>query len=169
MWKDISHFGYCPLVWMLPSRKLNDRINRIHKRALQFVYKDYENSFLELLQKDDSFPIHIRNIQTLAIELYKVLNGLSPKIMDLVFPPNLNKKYPGQNDFITRNVKNVGTGTESLAHLGPKIWALIPTTIKNSKSLYIFKKKIRKWEPDKCPCRLCKIYVKNLGFVETRD
>ena len=30
----LSQFGYCPLVWMFHSRKLNNRINRIHRRAL---------------------------------------------------------------------------------------------------------------------------------------
>ena len=162
----LSQFGYCPLVWMFHSRKLNNRINRIHKRALRIVYKDNESSFKELLEKDESLTIHERNIQTLAIELYKVLNGLSPKIMDLVFPLNLNSRYPGENDFRTRNVKTVGFGTETLAHLGPKIWAIIPSSIKKSKSLHLFRKEIRKWKPDKCPCRLCKIYVKDLGFVE---
>ena len=164
----LSQFGYCPLVWMLHSRELNNRINRIHERALRIVYKDYESSFEELLKKDDSFNIHDRNIQTLAIELYKVYKGISPKIMELVFPLNSNSKYPRENDFITRNVKKVGTGTESLAHLGPQIWNLIPLNIRNSKSLYSFKKEVRKWKPNKCPCRLCKIYVKDVGFVEIK-
>ena len=35
-----SQFGYCPLVWMFHSRKLNNRINKIHERALRIVYKD---------------------------------------------------------------------------------------------------------------------------------
>ena len=29
-----SHFSYCPLVWMLHSRKLNERINKIHEKIL---------------------------------------------------------------------------------------------------------------------------------------
>ena len=28
-----SQFNYCPLVWMLHSRSLNRRINRIHERS----------------------------------------------------------------------------------------------------------------------------------------
>ena len=28
-----SQFGYCPLIWMFHSRKLNNRINKIHERA----------------------------------------------------------------------------------------------------------------------------------------
>ena len=30
-----SQFVYCPLIWMFHSRGLNDKINRIHKRALK--------------------------------------------------------------------------------------------------------------------------------------
>ena len=110
----LSQFGYCPLVWMFHSRKLNNRINRIHERALRLVYEDSQSTFMELLKKDESFTIHERNIQSLAIELYKVKNGLSSKIMNLVFPLNTNINYPGQNDFVSRNVRYVGSGTETV-------------------------------------------------------
>ena len=30
-----SQFNYCPLIWMLHSRALNNKINRIHERALR--------------------------------------------------------------------------------------------------------------------------------------
>ena len=35
-----SQFSYCPLVWMFHSRTLNNRINKIHERALRLVYKN---------------------------------------------------------------------------------------------------------------------------------
>ena len=35
-----SQFNYCPLIWMLHSRTLNNKIHRIHKRALRTVYPD---------------------------------------------------------------------------------------------------------------------------------
>ena len=53
-----SQFGYCPLVWMFCSRTLNNRINRIHERALRLVYNDYENTFQTLLSRDKSFTVH---------------------------------------------------------------------------------------------------------------
>ena len=127
----LSQFGYCPLVWMFHSRKLNNRINSIHERALRLVYKDSKSTFTELLAKDESFTIHERNIQTLAIELYKVAYGLSPKIMTFVLPLNTHSKYPGQRSFLGRNVKSVYHGTETLSHLGPQIWSIIPRDMKN--------------------------------------
>ena len=66
-----SQFNYCPLIWMFHSRTLNNKINRIQDRALRTVYSDYNSSFNKLLDKDGSFTIHQRNVQSLAIEIYK--------------------------------------------------------------------------------------------------
>ena len=57
-----SEFGYCPLVSMFHSRKLNSRVNKLDERALRIVYQDYASSFTEPLEKDDSTTIHNRNI-----------------------------------------------------------------------------------------------------------
>ena len=66
-----SQFSYAPVVWMFHSRKQNHHINRIHERALRVVYKDYNSSFDELLEKDNSFKIHDRNLQKLVTEILK--------------------------------------------------------------------------------------------------
>ena len=55
-------------------------------------------------------------------------------------------------------------GTETIFYLPPKIWSLVPNVIKSSKSLDVFKSKIRQWEPN-CPCRLCKNYLKHVGLI----
>ena len=164
-----SQFGYCPLVWMFYSRKLNNRINKIHERALRLVYNDDQSSFDELLNIDGSFTIHERNVQALAIEIFKVINGLSPEIMNQVFPLKKSNVLCSNFPFETVNVKSVYNGTETLSFLGPKIWALIPNDLKKVKSLPEFKRKIKLWKPDKCPCRICKTYVAGVGFVEIKE
>ena len=45
-----SQFGYCSLIWMDHRRKVNNKINRIHERALRIVYIDKKLTFHELLQ-----------------------------------------------------------------------------------------------------------------------
>ena len=160
-----SHFGYCPLVWIFHSRKLNHRINRIHERALCLVYHDFSSSFETLLLKDNLVYIHIRNIQALAIELYKEAKGISTEIMGLIFPLRESLRYPSMNIFQTGNVRTVTYETSSLAYLGPKIWTILPVELKNLSSLQAFKQKIRNWNPTNCPCKLCIPYIANIGYL----
>ena len=68
-----SQFIYCPLIWMIHSGT-----NGLHERALRIVFSDFKSSFEDLLMKDNFFSLHERNIQSLATEIYKFLNGLSP-------------------------------------------------------------------------------------------
>ncbi len=164
----LSQFGYCPLVWMLHGRELNSRINKIHERSLRIVYQDNKSSYENLLKRDNSFTMHERNIQTLGIELYKVAYGISPGIMRLVFPTKPDVKYPWEKIFQTHNVRTVSWGTESLSYLGPKIWSIIPLPIRKLPFLK-FEEAIRRWKPDKCPCRLCKFYLHGVGFINVAE
>ena len=72
-----SQFNYCPLTWMFHSTQLNNKINKLHDRALRLVYKNQNLSFQELLHLDNSFCIHHRNLQKLTIEMYRAKNKMS--------------------------------------------------------------------------------------------
>ena len=111
-----SQFNYCPLIWMLHSRTLNNKINRIHERALRTVYSDYNSSFNEPFNKDSSLTIHQRNVQSLATEIYKYLHGLSPAILSEVFKVNETIPYDLRmcNKLYARSPKTVRYGTETV-------------------------------------------------------
>ena len=66
----MSHFSYCPLIWMFHDRTKNSRITKIQERAVRIVYRDTESSFDELLAKDNSVSVHQRNLQLLMVEIY---------------------------------------------------------------------------------------------------
>ena len=134
-------FNYCPLTGMFHSRIMSNKINRIHERGLRLVYSDYVSSFDELLKKDRSFSIHHWNIQSLAIELYKFCHGLSPSNMknvlhlDTSIPYNLSS----QSELFCRDSITVKYETETISHLSPKTWSLVPSAIKVGESLDVFK------------------------------
>ena len=80
-----SQFNYCLLVWMCWNRSLNTRLNRLHERCFRIIYNDKNSNFNELLVKDGSAFIHHQNLQKLAVEMFKVSWGLSPKIVNELF------------------------------------------------------------------------------------
>ena len=162
-----SQFAYCPLVWMFHDRQINNKINRLHERALRMVYKDDVSSFEDLLEKDGDDSIHHRNLQSLAIELFKFNKGWSVGIMNDLFS---KREYHGPilRKTIELEVPSVNTvykGDDSLRHLGPLIWQIVPAHLKASFSLTEFKEGIKNWVPRECPCRLCKEFVPGLGYL----
>ena len=58
---------------------------RIQKHAQTIVYKDYVSAFAQLLEKDSSVSIHIRNLQVLATEIFRARNNFSPPIVQNIF------------------------------------------------------------------------------------
>ena len=90
-----SRFNYCPLICMLNNNMhliiKSIAFTREHRRP--YIHSDYNSSFNELLDKDGSFTIHQRNVQSLPIEIYKYLHGLTRVILSEVFKVNETIPY----------------------------------------------------------------------------
>ena len=126
------------------------------------MYKNEDLTFQQLLEKDNSFTIHERNLQ---IEMYKVKNNLTPTLVQELFIQGNLQNLQNEKDWEIPKVRTVNNGIETIRYRGPKTWDLVPNEIKTSKSLSEFKIKIKAWKPQGCTCRLCKLYICNLGFL----
>ena len=63
-------------------------------------------------------------------------------------------------------MNKVHKGESSLRWFGPIVWDnMLPEEYKNIGTLEKFRDEVHKWIPEKCPCRLCKTYVRGLGFI----
>ena len=79
---------YCPVIWTFCSRLSNHLINKFQERALRIAYNDSYSSFSELPEMANESTIHMKNLKFLLTEVYKLLNDLSPLIMNGVFQTN---------------------------------------------------------------------------------
>ena len=128
---------------MFHSRTLSTKINKLHERALRLVHKNDSSTFQDLLELDNSFTVHERNLQKLATEMYEVKNHLSP--------------LPMQNLFSEQNTSY---------ELRSERWDMVPSEIKGATALTEFKNKIKQWKPTNCTCRLWKTYIAGVGFID---
>ena len=105
-------------------------------------------------------------MESLAKEINIFLNGLSPPLMNDAFIIR-NNKYNRRNFqcLHSANKRTVKYGTKTVTYRGPQIWNLVHEKNKNASSFDIFKKEIRKWKDEKCPCRICKTYIQHVGFI----
>ena len=96
------------------------------------IYRNNSLCFDQLLQIDKSYNIHHKNIQTLAIELYKVKNNLSNQIMQEVFEKHESVDYNlrFQTDFVLPSVNTTYFGLHSLRYFFVKILMVFLTRLK---------------------------------------
>ena len=101
---------------MFHSRRLNNKINSLHERALRITYQDNMSAFQELLNRDNSVSIYHGNLQVLTTEMFKTHWGLSPEILREIFVSKTSSYNLRRNDtFEKRKLHFVYHGTESLS------------------------------------------------------
>ena len=161
-----SQFQYCPLVWMFHGRKMNNKTNRLHEKALRISYKDHTSSFVSLLEKDRSVNIPQKNVQLLMTEIFKITNNLNPSFMDEIFVKRsvtYNLRMPIHFYFlwhlqlimVLKQFDTEGSVFGTLFHMKLRIQILCNN----------FKNKIKYWNNESCDCRLCRQYIPRLGFL----
>ena len=152
---------------MFHDRATNSRIDKIHERALRIVYRDTESSFDELLAKDNSVSAHQRNLQLLMIEIYKTKNSLNPSFVEDIFAERPNIPYDLRNNdgLLVPRANTTAHGIETIRYVGSRLWHILPSEAKESRTLEIFKGRIKNWKTDKCNCKLCKTFIANFGYI----
>ena len=162
----ISHFNYYPLTWMFSSKKSTKKINAVHERSLGIIRNDYESLYPLLLEETHQTTFHQRCINSLMIEVYKYLNGHSPDIMSDIFKLRENM-YNLRNFHIfqTENPRSLKYGLDAIPYRASQLWKQVPTDIREAASLTLFKNRIKTWKCEDCPCRSCKIFIQNVGYI----
>ena len=122
--------------------------------------------FEQLILKDESVTTHEKNIQRLCIEIYKTKNNIIPTFMNEIFC-TISNSYDLRNNTTLKTTipKTVYNGTETITFRAPQIWSKLPDRIKSLNTLTESKRKIKKWTPEGCNCRLCRTYIPQLGFI----
>ena len=103
-----------------------------------------------------------------TIEIYKVSNRLSPPVVNNMLTQKNSHPYNLRlnSQFSRPFVRSVFHGTESIFYLGPVIWDILPDSYQNLPNFSVYKKRIRKWKAENCPCRLYKTCSSKVGFTQ---
>ena len=161
----LFQFNYCPIIWMLHDRIMHNKINKIHERALKIAFNDMSSKFEDLSMKAASVAIHQKNLQLLITEIYKTKHDLNPKFMNEIFVErNISHNLRGNNHLSVPILRTNAYGLKAIRYTAHKLYQSLPLEIKTSQTLTEFKKKVKNHHFSNCNCRVCKLYVYNLGF-----
>ena len=160
-----SQFSYCPLAWMFHDRTINSKVNKIHERALRIVCKDSGNDFVNNV--NSSVTTHERNLLLLMIEIFKTKNDLNPTFLKDIFAERDGYySLRNLNHLRLPKVRTIIYGTENIQYRGCLLWSSPPKFLKHCSTIEEFKRKIKQWNGDSCTCRLCRVFIKDLGFLD---
>ena len=111
-------------------------MEKIQERALRFVYSDFTSSYDDLLKKGNHQTLYLSRLRNIAIEVYKICNGYSPKYLcDLIETKSTPYNIRSKHNLIQPKCKTVTYGLNSFRYKGPKIWNQLPNQLKDAISL----------------------------------
>ena len=129
------------------------------------ILNGHESDFEILLENNYDVSNHHRKIQVLLIKIFKIKEGFSPLIMGSVLKGRENT-YNVRNfeEIETERKRTVYFGLKTINYRSLQLWSLLPG--RNLNSIDQFKRSLRQWVCRSCPCRLCKVYLQNIRFLQ---
>ena len=105
-------------------------------------------SFDEVIDIDGGVATHIKNIQTLMLEVYKSINRMNPEFMwDLFQVKDTPYNMRADDSLLSLTSTKTRTfGINSLIFRGSILWNSLPNNIKLSLNTNEFKANIKNWK-----------------------
>ena len=153
----MSNFNFCPLIWHFCSKRNTEKLEKVHFRALKFIFQDFESSYETLLGKAESTTLHLSRLIFLAIETFKIVYGMSPsRLNDLIClkQTSYNSMYTNLLDL--PRPKSSRYGTHSFRFQVAKLWNSLPEEARKITDFISFKSFIKRWNGTRCGCALCR-------------
>ena len=133
-------------------------MEKVQERALRIILRDVQNDYKMLLENSKRNSFHLMRLKLIAIEMFKVTNGMTPIFLQELFTKkqhfysvrnNITLKLPAYN--------TITYGKNNLSYYGALLWNNIDMKYKNVNCLNEFKQLISQWPGPACNCGFCMI------------
>lgn len=126
----MSNFMYCPMVWHFCGKMNNNKLEKIHERALKIIYRNYDSTYEDLLQIAGERKHLVRRLQTILMEVFKFLKTNVPGCLNSIFHvKTMTHDLRKKTLLIQPITKSTTHGIRSIAYLGAKLWNDNPNII----------------------------------------
>ena len=160
----MSQFNYCPLVWHFCGPGDTHKMEKIHERALRFIYNDHTTDYTELMEKNGESTLYLKRVRTMANEVYKAINDISPKYSKEMLSFR-SKPMRRPLDLYVPRVNQITFGYRSYTFEAPSLWNSLPLEIRQAENFKLFKALMKIWIGPNCRCQFCK-FTQNPGSNE---
>ena len=152
----LSFFNYCPTVWHHCDYNSMKSMEKIQKRALRYIFNDFNVSYSELCERANISMVYEQRILSIILQVYKSVNNISPSYMHDWFQIKSNGYVLRNNYLELPNCNSKKYGINSFRYQGAKLWNSIPYHLKQMSTITKFKKNLYEGTPiSKCFCSVC--------------
>ena len=148
----LSQFNYCPIIWMFSNKEGNSLITVAHKRALRAMLNDFSLEYGDMLALSGNATIHEKNLRSLALVVYKSINGLNPSFMEEFFTLKSSSHDLRRGKLLTLPPD---IGNNSWLFRGVLLWNNLPKPIKEEMTANHFKNSLKNHKLY-CQCKICR-------------
>ena len=144
---------------MFSSAKSLNKIESLQKRALCYLYSDYESPYGTLSAKSGKGTMNASRLRSLCVEIYKSINSINPSFMNEIFTLRVTNRMIRSQYRLSLDIpkdNRVSFGNKSIRSFGQKIGNSLPYHIKSCENLETFKRVIKNRDGITCICRVCK-------------
>ena len=143
----ISRLDYCNSLLMGLPDSLIHLLNMVHRRVARLIHQDSADQSVTGLMKDlHCIPVESRIVFKVLVLVYKCNNGLGPGYLtDMVttYTPVRILRLSTQRMLVVPRTKLKTVSDRAFSIAGPSVWNCLPSDIKDSGSLYLFKNKLK--------------------------
>ena len=157
------YLNYCSYIWHFCSNKDTYKLEKLQKKALQYITQDFnvDSDYLGLLKKCNKSPLYVNRIRKMLETIFKIEQNDSPKnFKPYISSKNVIYDLRAKHNVQTRRFKTITYGQNSFQYCGAYYWNKLPNRIKVEASYSVFRETLSKWQIEcKCGfCTLCNIY-----------
>ena len=154
----LSCFNFCPIVWHFCSDECTRMIENMQKRALRYVFNDFNSAFGELRNLANKPLLYVQRLRCIVLEVFKIYKNIGPTYMhDFIEERNTNVITRQVNHVNIPSFRSVKYGRNSFKYQGAILWNALPNEYKQCISVKDLKSLLNAWDGPVCSCSCCKL------------
>jgi hypothetical protein len=152
----MSNFNYAPTVWHLCGRINTRKVERLQKRALRIIYKDYVNEYPLLLSKASKSTLHLQRTKCFLTMMFKIMNDLGKPFTSDYFEKRITTyDFRSMNTLVKPKPTTTTFGINSFLYQGVTLWNMLTNEMRQSDDLVSFSNALKVWSGPQCACGSC--------------
>ena len=137
-------------------RQAQTNLKKSKRGPLDSLTMIYSSPLSDLLKSTNTQPLHVRRLQQMACEVYKIVNKMSPEYLsDLVKIKSSHYNFRAERQAEVPRVNSSRYGLRSFRSEAARVWNSLPNEIRVADSYPQFRRLIRSWDSHICGCPLC--------------